>query len=675
MKHTLLATVSIAALSICGQAGAADLPSKAIKAPVAAPFIASWTGVYVGGQVGFVSGGLGGTPLGDFGMTIRGDLAQTFAGVHAGYNHQFNKVVIGIEGDVNARFGEGHFSLPKLRTFSSWDASIRARLGLLLSPRSLVYVTAGGAFGDFKTSGAEHEPSDDADILRNRVGWTVGGGFQYALDSNWSTRIEYRYTDWGAKSITMPSGDPSISSGLSDQRVMVAMSYKLGAADPWAAGSAAAGGIYKAPPVARPIYSWTGFYVGGHVGTSAGQMDTRKDVPIVGDPPESLTEGGFTQVLAGIHAGYNYQFNNFVVGFEGDYNGKFGAGWASNVNSRPQSDWDASIRARLGVLVTPRSLAYITGGFAFGHFTTPRHEFDPADTVELLGGDRTGWTLGAGVEYALDSNWNTRIEYRYTDWGTKNLIWFDEFNPAAPSGSKLIDSRATVGLTYKPGSRARFGERDAITVNWTGTYAGGHIGAVAAKITYGNGNVDLPDGTGNEFGEFTQGFVGGFAGYNHQFANRVVIGVEGEINGKFGHGWKFDDLLRPTSSWDGSIRGRLGYAASPRALVYATGGFAFGRFSTPQAGAHEPDEDPVEEHIGKTRTGWTVGGGIQYALDANWSARIEYRHTDWGTKTITNITDFTCPDSCPETVGATLKDDRVAVGFSYKFGGPVVARY
>jgi len=196
--------------------------------------------------------------------------------------------------------------------------------------------------------------------------------------------------------------------------------------------------------------------------------------------------------------------------------------------------------------------------------------------------------------------------------------------------------------------------RDSFAMNWAGLYVGGHVGASAGKLTFGD-----------EYGEFTQVLAGGHIGYNYNLQSGFVIGVEGDLNAKFGHGFGYDDLLRLTSSWDGSIRGRFGYAVTPRGLIYATGGWAFGRFSTPQNGAQEPN-DPPEEHIGHSRTGWTSGGGIQYALSNAWSTRIEYRHTDWGTKV---------PDNPFDLKPSTLKDDRVEVGMSYKFGGPIVTRY
>jgi outer membrane immunogenic protein len=675
MKSYLLSAVSVATLSLASHAGAADLPSKAAyKAAPAVPF--SWTGFYVGGHVGMSAADVSAGPHviedGLASAVVDGNLTQVLAGIHGGYNYQMNNnVVLGVEADFNGKFGEGNFQPhAKFSTLSSWDASIRARLGYLVTPHSLVYATGGVAFGHFKTVDATDENEWTTNFLgRTRVGWTVGAGLQYALDSNWSSRIEYRYTDWGTKTIFWnddfeadengrTSAPGNADSKLTDHRVIVGLSYKIGGpSGPLA--SAAMGAIYKAPPALIAPYRWTGFYVGGHVGASAGQVKVSADDGGTG-------RGGFTQVLAGGHAGYDYQLNNIVFGVEVDVSGKFGGGWFSPGNSRLLSSYDGSVRGRLGHLVTPRSLVYATGGFAWGRFTSPLHEFDPGDIMEILGGDRTGWTVGGGLQYALDSNWSTRIEYRYTDWGSESVNFEAADAQPRPATSKLTESRVITGLSYKFGAPGRLAPGDSIAANWAGVYAGGQVGGSGTKLTYGNGPIAASEG--DEYAEFTQALAGGHLGYNHQF-NRFVVGVEGDINAKFGHGFKFDDLLRPTSSWDGSIRARFGVTAT-RALVYVTGGFAFGQFSTPQSGAHEP-QDPPEEHIGKNRTGWTVGGGIQYALDNNWSARIEYRHTDWGTKTLTNITDTGCGDGCPETVGAKLIDDRVAVGVSYRFGRPV----
>src|SRR3979411_1754981 len=206
--------IAIGALSaVSFSASAADMPFKA-RPPVVAPW--SWTGGYIGGQVGMSTaamsiGAFNYNAAYDFG---KGDAAQTLAGVHAGYNYQTNGFVLGVEGDLNAKFGEGYFGPVNARILSPWDASIRGRLGILPTPQSLLYVTGGGAFGSFKTEAA-NKPNFDSDgnelgspdfLGDTRVGWTLGGGAQYALDRNWSTRIEYRYTDWGSKGVNWNTG-------------------------------------------------------------------------------------------------------------------------------------------------------------------------------------------------------------------------------------------------------------------------------------------------------------------------------------------------------------------------------------------------------------------------------------------------------------------------------------
>ena len=112
------------------------------------------------------------------------------------------------------------------------------------------------------------------------------------------------------------------------------------------------------------------------------------------------------------------------------------------------------------------------------------------------------------------------------------------------------------------------------------------------------------------------------------------------------------------TSWQGSIRGRLGYSFG-QALLYATGGVAFANMRTfyTSFGASQAFSD--------TRAGWTLGAGLEYALSRNWSIRAEYRYTDFGSFT----------DS-PATAGAfwngfndrhSIKDQAVRVGVSYRF--------
>lgn len=102
---------------------------------------------------------------------------------------------------------------------------------------------------------------------------------------------------------------------------------------------------------------------------------------------------------------------------------------------------------------------------------------------------------------------------------------------------------------------------------------------------------------------------GGYAGYNFQINPNWVVGVEGDLMASG----------QRTNHWDSSVRGRLGYAYD-RYLFYGTGGVAFG--------------DIRNNGSSKTRTGWTLGAGVEAALTNNMTARVEYRYTDLGSTTV-----------------------------------------
>jgi outer membrane immunogenic protein len=128
----------------------------------------------------------------------------------------------------------------------------------------------------------------------------------------------------------------------------------------------------------------------------------------------------------------------------------------------------------------------------------------------------------------------------------------------------------------------------------------------------------------------------------------------------------------------GSIRGRVGIAWD-RALIFATGGVAFGGFNTQYnydgfgaaAGAVHLAPFFASFNLSDTHVGWTVGGGIQYAITNDWSVRADYRYTDWGninevlfggTKFPTHFSNFFGYDG-----NRRVQENQVQVGFDYKF--------
>ncbi len=229
LRKILMSTVVL--LGAMGVASAADLPTSKgppVYAPPPPP-IFTWTGVYLGGQLGYQWGTASAfVPGGAFAGGYPNSNANGITGGgHVGYNYQMGQFVAGLEGDVNGSSYRGNNTFGGL-TYSTRepvDGSIRARVGVAWD-RALIYATGGVAFGDFTNSYTTGFGTDS--LSSTRVGWTVGGGIEYALDNNWSIRAEYRYTDFGRFSEYSPTALVStVSQRETDNRVQVGFSYKF----------------------------------------------------------------------------------------------------------------------------------------------------------------------------------------------------------------------------------------------------------------------------------------------------------------------------------------------------------------------------------------------------------------------------------------------------------------
>src|ERR1700674_5180834 len=115
----------------------------------------------------------------------------------------------------------------------------------------------------------------------------------------------------------------------------------------------------------------------------------------------------------------------------------------------------------------------------------------------------------------LDSNWSTRLEARYTNWGSKTVNVAPAGDDPILAKSTISDMRVLTGMTYKFGGSPLPGGRDTRVAKWDGFYAGGQIGYSAASMAFGgltpNGDV-FPDS--NEYARFQTSLVGGVIGYN-----------------------------------------------------------------------------------------------------------------------------------------------------------------
>jgi outer membrane immunogenic protein len=192
--------------------------------------------------------------------------------------------------------------------------------------------------------------------------------------------------------------------------------------------------------------------------------------------------------------------------------------------------------------------------------------------------------------------------------------------------------------------------------NWSGVYVGGHLGGAYSASSWTD-----PFNPGTNDDSNSWGFLGGGqVGANAQF-NRLVIGVEGDfswINSKNNGTDSMGEALSTNVQWTSTVAGRVG-AAFDRLLVYGKGGLALAQ-----------DQSSLTDLGGNVatdsflRTGWTVGAGLEYALDDHWSAKIEYDYLGFGSQNM----NFTTPlESVSSSANLNLQE--VKAGINFRFGG------
>ena len=166
-------------------------------------------------------------------------------------------------------------------------------------------------------------------------------------------------------------------------------------------------------PAAKTVYDWTGFYLGGHVGYGGGSFG-----PGTNPLPEQgvLFPHSITGSIGGYQAGYLRQLSSHVVlGIEADasFTGPLDVPALIPAPFHTTIDYVGTVRARAGY-ASGTLLAYVTGGFAWGHSHININDA-PGAIVSSPGQNQLGWTAGAGVEFAVSGNWSAKLEYDYTD--------------------------------------------------------------------------------------------------------------------------------------------------------------------------------------------------------------------------------------------------------------------
>lgn len=516
-------------------ARAADVRAVPLKAPPAPAAMASWTGFYLGLDVGMQAtradlttthitsdGPFGGlfTQIPEGAATLPYDGVGSRLGAFGGLNWQASpRWVIGIEADfgwsdtettragvaVPALFccaNPGHSS----SVSTTWDVSVRPRIGYLVTPTFMVYATGGVAWQRFEANVSCGPPFcgvPTAGLLFvpyafthpfTKPGWTVGAGAEAMLRPNWFLRASYRYSDFGTVTFSntsvVTSGEiaptfitPTFDLRLRTHTASLGIAYKFGglsaAAD--AAGASAAVAIYKAPPATT---SWGGFYLGLGAGLRSTQTDITTTSAFVDGVSTDLANFATSAPLNktssrfGPYAGYNWQIApQWIVGLEGDW------GWSDRTASLPgfpfapgfftsaiasdalsiKTTWDASARGRVGHLVTPSVLVYATGGAAWLHYEVtsacqalcalPAFQLSPAIITSSV--TKTGWTIGGGIESLWWGRLIARAEYRYADFGAESLALTRSGDSGVVTSvvanldAKIRTHTATFGLAYK----------------------------------------------------------------------------------------------------------------------------------------------------------------------------------------------------------------------------------
>lgn len=273
---------------------------------------------------------------------------------------------------------------------------------------------------------------------------------------------------------------------------MICLSVALAAS----CGSAQAAN--QSRPLAETIaWSWTSFYLGGHIGAGFGtaKVDDPYGPTIYGDTVR------LPKALAGVQGGYNWQAPSsaWVIGIEADasavdadgtdtclaYSGQF-----VSANCRVRERVLGSITGRIGYAFgqQARSLAYLKGGAAFlagdVAVTTNSGPYlnQPATIFDQT---RWGWTIGAGVEHALSSGWAVRAEYDYADFGSR---WI-----TTPTGGLLQIPNDRTSLVDTPGAPTRV-RQDTHLVKLGLNYYFGHgdDGAALLPITAPSASIWSP---------------------------------------------------------------------------------------------------------------------------------------------------------------------------------------
>ena len=221
--------------------------------------------------------------------------------------------------------------------------------------------------------------------------------------------------------------------------------------------------------------------------------------------------------------------------------------------------------------------------------------------------------------------------------------------------------------------------------SWSGCYIGGNVGGGwdhtnNLGTAFAGTAFNPPFDYGTSSGSAVIG--GGQIGCDYQFASSWVIGIQGKADfGRISSSNPVDAFPGITAAYQlkntEDVTARLGYAVSPAVLAYVKGGIAWANTNVSALAI------PVTaESANITRTGYTVGGGVEWKFAPGWSVFTEYNYLDFGTKTSDLystglVGGFGANGAIADGVALRLRSQQLLVGVNYRFdwANPVVAKY
>lgn len=355
-----------------------------------------WQGFYAGVTAGAARGTANWN--GDFINT--GNFASTgsLIGITFGHNWQSGRWVYGFEADLSSSTvqpvsADGCGGVD-CRTAMERFGTFRGRLGYLMTPGLLIFGTAGVSTAKF-----EHRTFGFMTGTATKSGIAVGVGIEKVVARRWTMKAEYLFLDNdGGQSCDV------IFCGSVVQSKFDAHIFRLGLNRHFGGAGA------QQLPMAR-AQGWSGPYASAIFGY--GRANTEWS-----DPFFNTTSGEFNGkgAIAGFGAGYNWQNARWVFGFEGDAT----LTWIKAVSSAPfclclsaetEMAHIFTARGRVGYLVTPNTLLFVTGGVAIASFKFGNADQSTGHSFEA------GPALGAGIEVQAMRDWTIKSEYLFASFG------------------------------------------------------------------------------------------------------------------------------------------------------------------------------------------------------------------------------------------------------------------